>query len=130
MATPKPLKAQEHYKVIKNMLKNTNMESLNYDSTLKENEIYSLLDCNNQEFYLIPKKTMQTLINKLKNFENDKYLFKLKQEIYKNMPVDFDDVWCIALNEIKDYKKDPKDIVKHLKKCHPYLFLNFLDKLK
>ncbi|MBX7489955.1 DUF2603 domain-containing protein [Helicobacter turcicus] len=127
MATPKPLEAQKHYKTIKETLKHKNMESLNYDSALKKNGIYTLLDSDAQEFYLIPKKTMQAIMCELKDLESDKYLFKLEQEIYKSMPVDFDDVWCIAIKEIKDCKKEPKAVVKHLKKRYPYLFLSFLD---
>ncbi|MCI5968667.1 DUF2603 domain-containing protein [Helicobacter sp.] len=129
MATPKPLEAKENYKTIKEVLNHKNMESLSYASTLKENGIYSLVDSNAQEFYLIPKKVMHSLMRELKNLESDKYLFKLEQEIYKNMPVDFDDVWCVALKEVRDYKKEPKAVVKHLKKRYPYLFLDFLERL-
>ncbi|TLD85031.1 DUF2603 domain-containing protein [Helicobacter sp. MIT 11-5569] len=133
MATPKPLEKQasikqhNHYETIKEVLRHKNTESLTYDSTLENNAIYTLLDNNAQEFYLISKKTMQDLMIEIKNLENDKYLFRLEKEIYKNMPLDFDDVWCIALKEIKNYKKEPKIVVKNLKKRYPYLFVDFLN---
>ncbi|WP_299546742.1 DUF2603 domain-containing protein [uncultured Helicobacter sp.] len=127
MATPKPIEAQECHKTIKEVLKHKNMESLTYDAALKDNAIYTLLDSNKTEFYLVSKTTMQALMGEIKNLENDKYLFRLEKEIYKNMPIDFDDVWCIALKEIQNHKKDPKTIVKYLKKHYPYLFLSFSD---
>lgn len=128
MAAPKPLKTQEYHKDIQKILEcKKSAEFLNYDSTLEDNVIYTLLDRNQKEFCLIPRKIIQTLTNELKNLENDRYLFDLEKEIYKNMPIDFDDVWCIALREVKDYKKDPKAVVKHLKSRYPYLFLSFSD---
>ena len=127
MATPKPLEAQQE--TLQEILKSKELTPLKYDALLEENGIYPLLDCNNQEFYLIPKVAIQKLREEFKQLENAKYLFKLEQEIYKSMPVDFDDVWCIALQEIKHDKKEPSRVVKHLKKRYPYLFLSFLDKL-
>lgn len=134
MATPEPLKKQTfikqsgRYKILKDALKHKKIEAIHYDSVLEHNAIYTLSDKDAQEFYLIPKATMQTLMQEIKSLESDKYLFKLEQEIYKNMPVDFDDVWCVALKEIKDYKKEPRVVVKGLKKRYPYLFLSFLGK--
>lgn len=128
MATPKPLVKQNNsYKTLKEILKNT--ESLSCELSL-ENKAYSMQDINKQEFYLLPKKEVEKLLQMAKNLETNKYLFALEQEIYKNMPIDFKDVWCIALKEIKLGKKEPKIIVKNLKKRHPYLFLNFLDSIK
>ena len=114
MATPKPLVKQNNsYKTLKEILKNT--ESLSCELSL-ENKAYSMQDINKQEFYLLPKKEVEKLLQMAKNLETNKYLFALEQEIYKNMPIDFEDVWCIALKEIKLGKKEPKIIVKNLKK--------------
>ena len=98
-----------------------------YYSTLNCDSIYTLQDAQGQEFYLIPKGAMQQCIQAIQTLEREKYLFALEQEIQRSMPIDFDDVWCIALKEIKNHKKDPRILVKNLKKRYPYLFLNFLD---
>ena len=130
LAAPKPLKQhttnKEYLKKLENLAQ-IKVESLDYDCILDCETPYILKDAQGQEFYLIPKNAIHQYIQALKDLKNERYLFKLKQEIYRNMPVDFDDVWCIALQEVKNYKKEPSTIVKHLKKQYPYLFLNFLD---
>ena len=133
MATPKPLEkqilAQQNtaFDILKNITNTKNVESLMYPSALNCDSIYLLQDTQEQEFYLIPKNAMQQCNQAMQTLEREKYLFRLEQEIQRSMPVDFDDVWCIALKEIKNRKKDPKVLVKNLKKRYPYLFLNFLD---
>ena len=91
----------------------------------KDSLAYCLKDNNNEEYYLLSTKIVRALMESAKKLEEDKYLFKLEQEIYKSMPIDFDDVWCIALKEIKNYKKDPKKIIQNIKKRYPYFFVNF-----
>lgn len=130
MATQKPLikqansvqQASNAYDSMQEILKSSNAESVIYDSVLNENLTYRFEDKNKQEFYLISKKNMQQLLKSAKQLEIDKYLFKLEQEIHYNVPIDFEDVWCIALKEVKNYRKEPKALVKNLKKRYPYLF--------
>lgn len=130
MATPKPLTQQENiYKQLKEIIKIADKESIVCDISLNKSTSYTLQDNNAQEFYVIPKQEMRKLIKIAKNIQIDEYLLRLKQEIHKNMPIDFEDVWCIALKEAKDYKKEPETIVKSLKRRHPYLFLSFLNNL-
>ncbi len=130
MAAPKPLvkrinsldRTKNLYESLQEILGNTNTQPMTYDSTLDENLTYCFKDNKSQEFYLVSKKNMQQLVESAKQLEIDKYLFKLEQEIYYNVPIDFEDVWCIALKEVKNYKQEPKVLVKNLKKRYPYLF--------
>ncbi|WP_297810220.1 DUF2603 domain-containing protein [uncultured Helicobacter sp.] len=130
MATPKPLvkqinsaqQASNMYESLQEIFKSAKTKSMISDIALNGDLTYRFEDKNKQEFYLVSKKNMQQLLESAKQLEVDKYLFKLEQEIYSNVPIDFEDVWCIALKEIKNYKKEPKALVKNLKKRYPYLF--------
>ncbi|WP_300792765.1 DUF2603 domain-containing protein [Helicobacter sp. UBA3407] len=130
MATPKPLVKRNNsihqtnnlYDSLQEIIHNAKTQSKDYDSDLDGDLTYCFKDKNAQEFYLVSKKNMQQLLESAKQLEIDKYLFKLEKEIYYNVPVDFEDVWCIALKEIKNYEKEPKALVKNLKKRYPYLF--------
>ncbi len=131
MAAPKPIIKQEEnvFQTLKKILSDAQISTAFCDIVLDGENCYSLKDKNQQEFYLISKKSMQSLVESAKKLEREQYLFRLEQEVYKSMPIDFEDVWCIALKEAKNYKKEPKLIVKNLKKRYPYLFLTFLNQL-
>lgn len=130
MATPKPLikqansvqKTNNLCESLQEILKSAKTQAVIGDSALDGDLTYCFKDKNAQEFYLVSKKNMQQLLESAKQLEIDKYLFKLEQEIYYNVPIDFEDVWCIALKEAKNCKKEPKALVKNLKKRYPYLF--------
>lgn len=129
MATPKPLvkrtdspQKNNLYESLQEILKNADIQPMLYDSVLDENLTYCFKDKKAQEFYVVSQKNIQQLLEAAKQLEIDKYLFKLEQEIYYNVPIDFEDVWCIALKEVKNYKQEPKALVKNLKKRYPYLF--------
>lgn len=110
------------YESLQEILSSANKQPMSYDSALDENLTYCFKDENAQDFYLVSQKNMQRLLKAAKQLEIDKYLFKLEQEIYYNVPIDFEDVWCVALKEVKNYKQEPKTLVKNLKKRYPYLF--------
>ncbi|WP_104722713.1 DUF2603 domain-containing protein [Helicobacter mesocricetorum] len=132
MATSKSLiqhKETNCYQKLKQAIMQTHKHISDLPESLqnfpKDSLAYCLKDSNNEEYYLLSAKIVKALMESAKKLEEDKYLFKLEQEIYKSMPIDFDDVWCIALKEIKNYKKDPKKIIQNIKKRYPYLFINF-----
>ena len=84
----------------------------------------------NEEFFIIPVENIDFFINAAKQFEEEKFLFELEKELIKEMPIDFDDVWCIVQNEHKNNpKKNPKNIITFVKKEHPYLFFNEIGSL-
>lgn len=86
--------------------------------------IHWIKNTQGKEFLILSLENIQTIISATKAFEKEKFLFRLEQEIAREMPIDFDDVWCIALNECqKSPQKEPKEIVKKIKKAYPYLFM-------
>ncbi|MDA3966686.1 MULTISPECIES: DUF2603 domain-containing protein [Helicobacter] len=107
----------------------SNTQKINETIDISTNLAF-IKDANDNEFYLLSPQAMESVMRLAKDLEIDKYLFELEKEIHKNTPIDFDDVWCIAIREVKNYKKDPKVIVKNIKKKYPYLFLNFVNLVK
>ena len=84
-----------------------------------------LRDDEGEEYVVFPQKLFVRLLTRIRNIQEEKLIMKLEKDIISQMPIDFDDVWCIALKEIKNYKKDPKKIIQNIKKRYPYLFVNF-----
>ena len=132
MATSKQLTVnKDEYTNIKQQAikARSNTQRINETIDISTNLAF-IKDASNNEFYLLSPQTMESVIRLAKDLEIDKYLFELEKEIHKNTPIDFDDVWCIAIKEVKNYKKDPKIIVKNIKKQYPYLFLSFGNLMK
>lgn len=134
MATPKPLakhKKANGYQELKQVLMEAKENILPLPQTLelsKEKDFVACCfrDSNNKKYYLLSDSCINSLIESAKELEKNKYLFKLEQEIYKNMPIDFEDVWCIALKELAgNFNKNPKNLIKNIRKRYPYLFMDF-----
>lgn len=134
MATPKPLtkhKKANGYQELKQVLMEAKENILPLPQTLelsreKDFVAYCFRDSNNKKYYLLSDSCINSLIESAKELEKNKYLFKLEQEIYKNMPIDFEDVWCIALKELAgNFNKNPKNLIKNIRKRYPYLFMDF-----
>lgn len=134
MATPKPLikyKKANDYQELKRALLEAKDNTLPLPQTLefpkeKERMIYCFKDSNNKEYYLLSSSCINSLIESAKELEKNKYLLKLEQEIHKNMPIDFEDVWCIAIKELAGkFNKNPKNLIKNIRKRYPYLFIDF-----
>ena len=64
---------------------------------------------------LVPAELFEAVINALKNAQKENFELKLERSILQNLPIDFGDVWTVAIEEIKkaNYKKE-----------HPNLFLD------
>jgi len=134
LATPKPLinhTKQDNLEILKQAIieakNNTITLPTPLDKIIDEESLpYCFKDSNNEEYYLLPSHIIKTLLESAKKLQRDKYLFQLEQEIHKNMPIDFEDVWCIAIKEIgKNFQKDPKRLIKNIRKRYPYLFIDF-----
>ena len=129
MATPKPLinhTKQDNLEILKQAIIEAKNNIITLPTPLdkiidEESLPYCFKDSNNEEYYLLPSHIIKTLLESAKKLQRDKYLFQLEQEIHKNMPIDFEDVWCIAIKEIgKNFQKDPKRLITNIRKRYPY----------
>jgi len=95
------------------------------------------LDDEEKAYAFIPADTFSQMVEAMKTAQQENFNLKLEKTIWQNVPIDFQDVWIVAMDEIKKELAKSKDkksfgididkIVKDIKKKYPNLFLN-LDK--
>ncbi len=83
---------------------------------------------NEEPFIFMPAGLLDVVLKMLKNAQRESFELKLEKSIWQHLPVDFGDVWRVAMNEIAKhkYKKEPDldKIVDKIKREHPNLFVD------
>jgi len=92
---------------------------------------------DNKVYVLSSLESIMELINSLKKTKYENFNLKLEKAILENLPVDFNDVWVVAMQEIQNMLSKSKDkllldidikkLIKDIKKNHPNLFLKLKD---
>ena len=100
-------------------------------------EPWFLIDEDEKVHTMLSLDTLLQIIKALRKAQEENFHLKLEKTIWQSVPIDFQDVWVVAMDEIKKRLKNAKDkrsldinvseVVKEIKKKHPNLFLN-LDK--
>lgn len=97
-----------------------------------------LIDEQEEYYALIPAKTLGGVFNKLKSSQEENFKLNLEKAILQNMPIDFEDVWVVAIKEIQKLSQkdgarfegsDLSAIVRQIKEEHPNLFFHLSDLL-
>jgi len=93
-----------------------------------------VVDESGRLFVLSSIESILQLVKSLNEAKYENFTLKLEKAILENLPVDFNDVWVVAMNEIqkrlaesksKNYLDlDIKQLVKEIKRNHPNLFMN------
>lgn len=101
---------------------------------LNPKEPWFLIDENNRAKAVISIFTLDNLLKDLRQSYRENFELKLEKAIYKHMPIDFGDVWTVAMNEIKKNNKnfiymdmDFDKVLDKIKKEYPNLFINIQD---
>ena len=102
-----------------------------------DKEPWFVIDQDEKIHTMLSLDTLLYVINALRATQEENFNLKLEKSIWQNVPIDFQDVWVVAMDEIKKQLKDSKDkkslnididkVLKDIKKKYPNLFLN-LDK--
>jgi len=110
------------------------LKSGNWDG----DEPWFAIDKDQKIHTIISLDTLLQIIKSLRQAQEENFNLKLEKTIWQNVPIDFQDVWIVAMDEIKKRLKESKDknqvniniekVVQDIKKKHPNLFLN-MDKL-
>lgn len=100
-------------------------------------EPWFIIDENQKLHTMISIDSIHKLIENFKKLQQDKFDLKLEKTILQHVPIDFQDVWTVAMDEIKkladknNHAKslniDLERLLRKIKKEHPNLFLNLKD---
>ncbi len=88
-------------------------------------------------FVLSSLEAIMHLIRSLHEAKYENFNLKLEKAILENIPVDFNDVWVVAMNEIQKRLAESKNknlldidikkLVQDIKRHHPNLFMRLKD---
>ncbi len=91
----------------------------------------------NKVFVLSSLEAMLHLIKSLNEAKYENFNLKLEKAILENLPVDFNDVWVVAMNEIQKRLAESKNrnlldidikkLVQDIKRNYPNLFMRLKD---
>ena len=85
-------------------------------------------------YAVLPLDAFNKVVEILREVQQENFNLKLEKSIWREVPADFEDVWIVAMDQVKklvDEKNPDKPIsididklVKDIKKEHPNLFIN------
>lgn len=81
-----------------------------------------------EPFIFMPAEILDVVFKMLKNEQKENFELRLERSIWQHMPLDFGDVWRVAIDELNSehFKKEPDldKLLDKIKKEHPNLFVN------
>ncbi|RDU65228.1 DUF2603 domain-containing protein [Helicobacter sp. MIT 14-3879] len=94
------------------------------------------IDFNNERYIIIHENEYNKMQESIKNMDTTIINYMIEKEIAKEMPKDFDDVYIVVKNMLKNINKehltiyDIQRIIKETKTNYPNLFINIEEYLK
>jgi hypothetical protein len=118
---------------------NPNVKKLILESgSWSAGEPWFVVDEDKKLHTMISMESINKIIDNFKVSQEENFNLKLEKSIWQNIPIDFQDVWAIAMDEIKRMAKnenkeakvisvDLEHLVYRIKLEHPNLFIDLQD---
>ncbi len=100
-------------------------------------EPWFIIDENQKLHTMVSIETMHKFIENFRELQKENFDLKLEKTILQHIPIDYQDVWAVAMDEIKKLAQkeegtkslniDLERLLRKIKKDHPNLFLNLKD---
>ncbi|MDR1460423.1 MAG: DUF2603 domain-containing protein [Campylobacteraceae bacterium] len=114
---------------------NPDVKSLNLKSgSWEAKEPWFVIDEKKKIHTMVSLDTLTRMVENLKTLGQENFELKLEKTIWKHLPVDFGDVWVVAMDEIKRIAKkgdnshavkiDIEKLIGNIKKTYPSLFVD------
>lgn len=99
-----------------------------------DGEPWFVIDENEKVHALVSLDTLTKMVKNLNVAHQENFDLKLERTIWQHFPIDFGDVWVVAMDEIKKMAKksdkamavklDLDKLISDIKKKHPSLFVD------
>lgn len=118
---------------------NPEIKQLNLKSgSWKASEPWFVVDENQKLHTMMSINSVNKIVKNFRETQEENFNLKLEKTIWQNIPIDFQDVWAVAMDEIKSIANskdedtkvinvDLEELITKIKTEHPNLFLNFKD---
>ncbi|MDR2099507.1 MAG: DUF2603 domain-containing protein [Campylobacteraceae bacterium] len=114
---------------------NPDVRSLSLKSgSWEAKEPWFVIDEKKKIHGMVSLDTLTKMVENLKALGQENFELRLEKTIWKHLPVDFGDVWVVAMDEIKNMAKksdnaqavrlDIEKLIGDIKKKHPSLFVD------
>lgn len=102
------------------------------------NEPWFVVDEKQKLHTMMSIKSVNKIVENFRATQEENFNLKLEKTIWQNIPIDFQDVWAVAMDEVKSMATqegedtkvinvDLDKLIIKIKAEHPNLFLNFKD---